>query len=292
LTKPPDRRKTQTTWRCPKSISTTFETPPILGEFYSPVNPGRFSTTGYCLDLRDTNLQRAALPHLNFSLALLYGSRMEGAELSWVKMEGADLRFARLERANLIDARIGTAEFLKARMEGVNLSGARMKGADLRETRLEGADLSNARMEEAELRSARLEGVQLTFARMEGAILMGTDLKSANWTGAQTGSPAQSADFRDATILTQEQLDQMTGNSETLLPVALFDGTHPSIPSCWNTPPKFFDAMIDSIVRRGHVQRKLRAKLLCPSGQDPQRTGTSLALDAPYPDGHPLAIRD
>ena len=35
----------------------------------------------------------------------------------------------------------------------------------------------------------------------------------------------------------------------------------------------------------------VRAEFLCPEGEEPQRTGTRLPLDAPYPDGHPLADR-
>ena len=93
--------------------------------------------------------------------------------------------------------------------------------------------------------------------------------------------------------LTQAQLDQMIGDAGTLLPETLDDGTVPSIPSCWATPPPLFEAMIDAHVATAtrDCANKLRAEFLCPEGTDPARTGTPLALDAPYPEGHPLADR-
>ena len=74
---------------------------------------------GFRLDLRDSNLRRADLSHLDFSHALLTDARMEGADLIGARMEGADLDGARMEEADLTGAR----------MEGAILRGARMEGA-------------------------------------------------------------------------------------------------------------------------------------------------------------------
>lgn len=37
---------------------------------------------------------------------------------------------------------------------------------------------------------------------------------------------------------------------------------------------------------------ELRAEYVCPPGEEPERTGTRLPLDAPYPEGHPLNDAD
>ncbi len=44
-------------------------------------------------------------------------------------------------------------------------------------------------------------------------------------------------------------LDAMIGDANTLLPETLDDGSVPSIPSCWATPPPFFEATIASLSR-------------------------------------------
>ncbi len=127
---------------------------------------------------------------------------------------------------------------------------------------------------------------------MEGAVLSGADFRSAEWAGGETGGPAEYADLRGAKGLTQDQLDAMIGDANTLLPETLDDGSVPSIPSCWATPPPFFEATIASLSRGlEDGANDFGAEFLCPDGAEPTRTGTPLALDAPYPDGHPLANR-
>jgi hypothetical protein len=82
--------------------------------------------------------------------------------------------------------------------------------------------------------------------------------------------------------LTQGQLDQLIGNEHTLLP----DSGSFTIPSCRTSLPDDFDALVEREFRSADV---VRAEFLCPEGEEPRRTGTRLSLDAPYPDGHPLA---
>jgi len=253
--------------------------------------------TGYRLDLRGAKLQAADLADrpdrpMRFGHARLTEARMEGAVLNRARMEGADLRQAQMQGADLIWARMEGAVLSQARMEGAVLWKAWMEGAALSWARMEGAVLHQARMEGADLGGARMEGADLGGARMEGANLRRADLRSAEWAGGETDAPAHSADLRGAVGLTQDQLDQMIGNSETLLPETLGDGSLPSIPSCWATPPPFLDPLI-ALLSSGNerLADNLRAKFLCPEGTPPARTGTPLALDAPYPDGHPLADR-
>lgn len=152
-------------------------------------------------------------------------------------------------------------------------------------------------MEKAELRWALMEGADLSGARISEACMEGADLRKASFRSAkgwdnETGAPADATDFRGVHGLTQSGLDRMVGNATTLLPARLDDGTVPSIPSCWATPPPFFEAMIARLSSGNEDWAyKLRAEFLCPEGTDPVRTGTPLPLDAPYPEGHPLANR-
>jgi hypothetical protein len=158
---------------------------------------------------------------------------------------------------------------------------------------LRGADLQAADLADRPDRPMRFGHARLDRARMQGAVLRGADLRPAEWARGDTGEPAHSAVLRGAVGLTQDQHDQMIGNSETLLPETLDDGSVPSIPSCWTTPPPFFEAMV---ARQSFgiddLANDLRAQYLCPDGAEPARTGTPLALDAPYPDGHTLADRE
>ncbi len=196
-----------------------------------------------------------------FRLAWEDERRSTIAALPDLDLTGRDLRGAVAERVSLV---------------GATLTGARM----------EGADLSFARMEGANLREARLEGANLWQARMEGAVLIGADLRSADWVGAYAGSLAQFADLRGASNLTQAQLDQMIGNVETLLPETLQDGTTPTIPSCWETEPDWWEQAIDPWRENNPFLEP--AYYLCRPGQKPQPTGTVLALNRPRPGGHPL----
>jgi hypothetical protein len=80
----------------------------------------------------------------------------------------------------------------------------------------------------------------------------------------------------------------MIGNAGTLLP----DDGGLTIPSCWKTPPEGFDALVQRVSdQESRFADAVRAEFLCPEGTEPQPTGTPLPLDAPYPDGHPLAGR-
>ena len=201
-----------------------------------------------------------------------------------------DLRGANLQAADLADRPDRPMRFGHTRLyRSPDGGGGPQRGADGGGGPQRGADGGGGP------RLARMEGADLgRGADGGGGPLPGADLRiSAEWAGGETGAPAHSADLRGAKGLTQNQLDQMIGNAETLLPETLDDGAVPSIPSCWATPPPFFEAMI-ARMPYGDEDRAndLRAEFLCPDGTEPVRTGTPLALDAPYPDGHPLADRE
>jgi uncharacterized protein YjbI with pentapeptide repeats len=158
---------------------------------------GSGGDTGFRLDLRAANLQRADVTGLDLAHALLTGTRLEGAILLRARLERADLRGARiegaylsrarLERANLWQAQLEGARLLQARLEGTNLAGARLEAAYLGRARLERANLRRARLEQANLWQARLEGADLSEARLEGANLRRARLERANLRRAHLG---------------------------------------------------------------------------------------------------------
>jgi hypothetical protein len=135
----------------------------------------------------------------------LSGTYLSGAELSRVDLSGADLSKADLSRASLVEADLEEAIF-----EGANLSGAYLSGAKLGEVDLSGADLSGA-----DLGSASMP--ILNRAALEGANLSGANLSGANLSAALRGGP-----------VTQEQIEQATGNEQTKLP------EHLKPPASWS----------------------------------------------------------
>lgn len=62
--------------------------------------------------------------------------------------------------------------------------------------------------------------------------------------------------------------------------------------SCWEAPPEGLDALVARIADREFADPEaLRADFLCSPDNPRRKTGTPLALDAPYPPDHPLADR-
>jgi uncharacterized protein YjbI with pentapeptide repeats len=245
-------------------------------------------------DLSEAGLGGADLRQARLEGAVLRWARLEGADLSEAGLEGADLRQARLERANLFMAGLQGANLQGARLEGTNLFMAGLQGANLSAAGLEGADLSEAGLERAQLTSARLEGANLRNARLEAADLRAADLRSAYWDGADVRSPTHLADFRGAEGLSQAQLDYVIGNVGTLLPdhPAPDTGEPYRVWTCWTDPPDNLDAILEYAEPFNEDSRAaLRAEWLCGPDNPRHPTGTPLALDAPYPEGHPLANR-
>ncbi len=283
--------------------------------------------SNFKLDLRGSNLRRTNLSNAHFECADLSGVRMEGADLSraWInktkfigsyldgakllgcRLETGDLRKARLESADLTWAQLNYTNFSEARLEGVEFFEARLERANLRHTRLEGAYLFRAQMNWAKLRGSGLEGADLVSAclewadlrdtRIKGTIFVRTNLRNTIWDGASTSaSPAHFADFRGASGLTQAILDPLIGNIGTLLPEEIDFVTRKAfyVWSCWESPPddSFLEFASGAIPHLDQNEREaIRATFICSIDNLRQKTGTRLALDAPYPEGHPLAKR-
>ena len=133
----------------------------------------------------------------------------------------------------------------------------------------------------ADLRGAHLEKVSLRRADVAG-----TEFRS---------SSVRYADLRGAKGLSQFQLVELIGNKDTLLPTGPSDAGEPFyVWSCWKAAPLGFDTIVASAagpLADDAARAALRAEFLCGPGNPRLKTGAPLALDAPYPEGHPLANR-
>ncbi len=126
----------------------------------------------------------------------------------------AQVKKTPLRRRNLRYADARSAFLVKAELEGANLQGATLIGANLQGARLRRANLQGAR-----LRGANLQGANFNFANLQKANLQFANLQFANLQGASfRGANLQGAYLRDASGLTQEQLNGACGDHKTRLP--------------------------------------------------------------------------
>jgi hypothetical protein len=109
---------------------------------------------------------------------------------------------ANLKGANLIEADLSEANLSRANLSRANLSRANLRGATLGPSNLSEASLIEASLIEADLR---------------GAILSNTYLRNVE---------LHMANLSEAKYLTQEQLDQATGDENTKLPAHLERPAH------------------------------------------------------------------
>jgi len=133
--------------------------------------------------------------------------------LSDTNVTGAYLSGAHLRRAYLSGANLGRAD-----LSGADLSGAYLSDADLSGASLVGATLSGAYFGGANLRGADLSGAYLSGAYLSGAYLGGAHFFKANLRGAY---------LSEAKNLTQQQIDEATGDATTTLPTNLH------VPESW-----------------------------------------------------------
>ena len=115
----------------------------------------------------------------------------------------------------------------EVRLSGAYLSGAELGGVDLSGADLSKANLSRASLVEADLEEAIFEGANLSGAYLSGAKLGGVDLSGADLSGADLSGANLSAALRGGS-LTQEQIEQATGNEQTKLP------EHLKPPASWS----------------------------------------------------------
>jgi len=111
-------------------------------------------------------------PMVDFAVANLRGTQLNGLNLSEAALQRANLRGAELNDTDLSDA---------------NLSEANLRGADLSGAYLNGVNLQAADLHRASLALATLSGADLSNANLVGANLTGTNLGSAKVTGARFG---------------------------------------------------------------------------------------------------------
>lgn len=97
-------------------------------------------------------------------------------------------------------------------------------------------------------------------------------------------------------MLLQSQLEQVIGDRFPLLPDRMNENGEPyHVWSCWETPPPDFDAILAAAAGpfADEAERdELRRRFLCGPDNPRRKTGAPLSLDAPYPEGHPLAPLD
>jgi len=96
----------------------------------------------------------------------------------------------------------------------IGLQGADLSGAYLSYTRLRGAGLSYANLQKVDMSYMNLGGADLRNADLRGANLTGANLKDADLENACL----RGADLSEAQGLTQSQLEEAYGDSETTLP--------------------------------------------------------------------------
>lgn len=226
------------------------------------------------VDLSQTDLRRALAPNIS----------LVGADLTEARLDGAYLSGAWLEGANLHGARMTEASLFRARLEGTDLAWSRLEGAQLMSALLSGVDLSGADM----------RSVDLTGARIRSAALIGADLRDAIWIGANIDAAlALGADLRGARGLSQDQLDQMIGDGETLLPTLdPRTGEAFHVWTCWDAPQRDLEEMVSLTLAAkllGEDRRaSVRGGLVCGPGNPRRKTGTPWPVEAPRPEGHPL----
>jgi hypothetical protein len=137
------------------------------------------------------------------------------------------------------------------------------------------------------------------FSLGRDASLHTADLRDTYWTEARDwAAPAHFADFRGAEgvaqALTQAHFDGLIGNQSTLLPSGTASDTGEPffVWSCWEKPPGNLDAIVNTVAGPSGTDPDRAALRSFFDPQNPRRkTGTPLPVDAPYPEGHPLAER-
>src|SRR5215469_16280479 len=103
-------------------------------------------------------------------------------------------------------------------LSDTNVTGAYLSGANLRRAYLSGAYLGRADLSGADLSGAYLSGAYLSGTYLGEAHLRGADLSEANLSGAY---------LSEAKNLTQQQIDEATGDATTTLPANLH------VPESW-----------------------------------------------------------
>ena len=175
-------------------------------------------------------LQREYGKRIDLRLAFLSWMVFRGEDFSKSNLSGATLLGANFEGGHLNESLFVNADLTKASLVNADLVGADFTSASLQGADLSGADLSGARLGRARFgvcgdqqfdsatgepyRSADLKGAKLKGAMLDGAFLCGVNLRGV--------------DLSDAKNLTQEQINQVEGDKDTVPPPYL------SRPQSWD----------------------------------------------------------
>lgn len=181
-----DQRRVEAAWPQRPTATTRwpFERPDSLpdprdslgesalpGDFEAELNAWKWrmiGQSGYVLDLRDTNLQRADLAGLDLSGAFLGRARLDGANLRKAGLRGSFLTSASLIGAQLVAAQLDCADLSMANLEAAQLEVARCDGCVGTHTNMNGANMIRASLCHAQLNGS-MEAVDLRGSRRDGA---------------------------------------------------------------------------------------------------------------------------
>jgi uncharacterized protein YjbI with pentapeptide repeats len=172
------------------------------------------------LDLSLVDLSSARLKEINFSKAILSGSRLGYANLSRARLNNSDLTNADLSYADLTNADLSYADLTNADLSSANLSEAKMhkvvsKGAYLSLVVLTNADLSYADLTNADLSYADLTNADLSYADLTNAGMNFTLLVGVK---KYEGMKCKSASFSNCIIDNTELLLYLQKNGARDLP--------------------------------------------------------------------------
>lgn len=168
-------------------------------------------------NLSGGNFDRSNLSATQFRRAFL--ARVEGQTVNMAEadFQDATLTEAKFDRVILTNSDLSRADLTRATLTYSDFKDANLTSAIAPDVNFEGSKFANARFDHMNLRNARLNdghflNVKFGDAELTGASFSGADLSKA--------------DLSNTKGLTQAQLDEACGNSETLLPIGL------SVPYC------------------------------------------------------------
>lgn len=196
----------------------------------------RLSLSGSCTscdmshrDMSRISLKGSDFSHSNFNRSILSGGNLNESNLTGAqftrsflvnaKGDGVNFRDATLSDATIRGAQLNRSDFSSARLQRADLSGGEFKGSDFSQTEFTNAEASRANFTDAIFSLAKLHhtnfnnaifiAAQLQFTEFGTADVSNVDFTAANFSGA---------DLRRVRGITQAQLDQGCGNSDTQLP--------------------------------------------------------------------------
>jgi hypothetical protein len=114
------------------------------------------------IDLSLADLCGANLTKLNLIGARLWRTKLRNAIMFGTRLDHANLCWAQLQDAILTDAQLPNAQLMRCRLENAMLTGANLHRADLQDAYLQEACLADADLTAANLKDAMLESADLT----------------------------------------------------------------------------------------------------------------------------------